>query len=94
MLSHLATSPEEIPVTNNSALINKERLIVMLSEIAAEDDIFIFKNKISDLKTAISNEIEGNGLITSIEANDVISMRRDLLVLLTAQNCRNLTRSR
>jgi 16S rRNA G966 N2-methylase RsmD len=67
-------------MTKDPALFNKERLIVILSEIAAEDDILIFKNKISDLKTALNNEIGGNGLIASIEASDVISMRRDLLV--------------
>jgi len=68
---------EEIPVTNNSALFNKERLILMLSEIAAINDIFIFKTKVSDLKTAIS---ESDGLISNLESTDVNPFRRDLLI--------------
>jgi len=79
-------SYEEIPMSNDPALFKKERLIAILKEIAAEGDIFIFKNKVSELKTSIiapdSNQDgeNGNGLIASCESSDILNYRRDLLV--------------
>jgi len=73
-------------MSNDPALFKKERLIAILNEIAAEDDNYIFKNKVSELKTSIlapdsnDNGENGNGLIASLESSDVVIYRRDLLV--------------
>jgi len=71
---------EAIPLTYGAVILNKEKLIEVLSEVTTLNDLSFIKNRILALKDIITNHKKDQEGILNIEANgDTISLRRDVL---------------
>jgi SAM-dependent methyltransferase len=62
-------------------ILNKEKFIQILDEINNTKDLFIFRNKINNLKEIINYPKNDRDGILNIEVNgDTISLRKDILI--------------
>jgi hypothetical protein len=62
-------------------ILNKEKFIQILDEINDTIDLFIFRNKINNLKEIINYPKKDRDGILNIEVNgDTISLRKDILI--------------
>jgi len=71
---------EAIPLTYGAVILNKEKLVEVLSEVATLNDLSFIKNRIFTLKDIITNHKKDQEGILNIDANgDTISLRIDVL---------------
>jgi len=86
---------EAIPLTYGSLILNKEKLVEVLSEVATLNDLSFIKNRIFTLKDIITNHKKDQEGILNIDANgDTISLRRDVLTSELNQILESQTRER
>jgi len=73
-------SLEAVPFPSESVLLNKEKLLEILWEIASKGDLNSIRNKIFILKEVINNrENDREGIFPIDENGDTVSFRRDIL---------------
>lgn len=71
---------EAIPLTYGAVILNKEKLVEVLSEVSTLNDLSFIKNRIFTLKDIITNHKKDQEGILNIDANgDTVSLRRDVL---------------
>lgn len=72
---------EAIPLTYGAVILNKEKVVEVLSKAATLNELSSIKNRIFNLKDIIINHKKDQEGILNIEANgDTISLRRDVLI--------------
>lgn len=71
---------EAVPLTYGAVILNKEKFIEILSEVAYLNDLSSIKNRIFMVKDIITNHKKDQEGILNIDVNgDTISLRRDVL---------------
>jgi len=71
---------EAVPLTYGAVILNKEKFIEILSEVAYLNDLSSIKNRIFMVKDIITNHKKDQEGILNIDVNgDTISLRRDIL---------------
>lgn len=72
---------EGIPLTPGAVILNKERLVEVLSEVATLNNLNFIKNRIFTLKDIITNhKKDQEGILNICADGDTISLRRDVLI--------------
>jgi len=72
---------EEISLSNNFIILNKQKFVQFLNETYYQNDLYLLKNNIKKLKNIITQpENDKKGLLNINANGDTISLRRDVLI--------------